>query len=494
MPAVPSRRVEYAVIGLTLLVASYLLFVPPIVGLADQGDYSRLTTRVGLAPPSLTSYLDQITCWVVTHWNIVAARPLPVFSTGEFPVRTAILLHKAATSATTLDIRWVSGVYLALFLGLILAVLRSARKLPAAAYFVIAAGLVLVCTDSEYISYFNSFLTESAALLGVFAFVAAGLAAVTAEDPSWLHMAALVPAAAFLAGSKAQNAVLGALAACWIVWLFRRKPAQRSAAMAAGLGLVCFSGFVLTRAPLPESNLFNTIYDRVIPNSTDPQQAIAELGLKPETVAAWVGQAYWAVKIDSPDSYPGKATRLRLLTFYLRHPLIDLRMARGALTLSNDLEGMGNFSKESGAPRTTRTQALHQEHQVMVPAMSIWLSSGLSSLQQLARRLLLDFLSGAHRDEHHAVGIRFAQCLEQAWTAERHAVDDDRVTTDVEGLGLACIDPRPAILRIPGTCLTREFERTILEHEVARVAEEALILRALHAGVWGGVRDEDHVP
>jgi hypothetical protein len=369
MPPAASRKWDYAVIGVTLLIASYLLFVPPIVGVADQGDYLRVTARVGLTPPPGIPY--RINSWLVTHWNIVAAQPLQTFSTGEFPVRAAILLHKVATGATTLDIRWVSGVYLALFLGLILAVLRSARRLPAAAYFVIAAGLVLVCTDSEYLSYFNSFLTEPAALLGVFAFVAAGLCAVTAGDPSWFHMAVIVLAAAFLAGGKAQNAVLGAFAACWLTWLFKDKPAQRYASIAAGLALVCFSGFVLTRAPLPQSNLFNAIYDRVLPNSMDPPGTLAELGLKPET-AAWKDLNYWDVTIESPDVYPRKVTRLTLLAFYLRHPFVDLRMARGALSLSNDFTESGNFPRESGAPRLTRTQAFTGYDRLRARLSSLW--------------------------------------------------------------------------------------------------------------------------
>ena len=374
MAPVTSRKWECAVVGFILVIASYLLFVPPIVGGADDGDYDRLIVRVGLAPPAGLSVDNYYNCWLIVPWSIVSDRPARsslYFSTGEFPVWAAIVLHKAATSATTLDIRWVAGVHLALLLGLVLAVLRSARKLPVAAYFAIAAGLVLVCTDSEYLSYFNSFYGESAALLGVFALVAAGLAAVTADDPSWLHMAALVLAAAFLAGSKAQNAILGIFAACWIVWLFKGKPAQRYASIVAGLALVCFSGFVLTRAPAPESNLFTAIYGRVLPNSPDPPGALAELGLDRKT-AAWTNQSYWEVRSRFAGLFPGKATRFGLLRFYLRHPLMDLRMAQQALTFSNDVLYLGNYPKETGAPCVTRTRAFTEYDRFRMQLASVW--------------------------------------------------------------------------------------------------------------------------
>jgi hypothetical protein len=371
MTSAASWKWDFAVVGSILLIASYLLFVPPFLGVADQGDYNRLLTRVGLSAPSELSYDDRIDCWVVSQWNIVPAQLIRTFSSGEFPVWAAILLHKIASRTTTLDIRWVSGVNLALLSGLILVILRSARKLPAPAYFAIAAGLLLVSTDSQYLSYFNSFYGESAALLGVFAFVAAGLWTITAEDPSWIHMAGLGLAAAFLAGAKAQNAILGLFAAGWIVWLFWTKPALRYLSMLGGLLLMGFTGFVLARAPNPESNLFNAIYDRVLPNSPDPAGSLAELGLNPDT-ARWSNKTYWELENQLAGVFPGKATRLSLLKYYLRHPRIDLRMAQEALSLSNDVPYLGNYTKDSGAPCFTRTQAFTEYDRFRMRFASLW--------------------------------------------------------------------------------------------------------------------------
>ena len=413
MAPAASRKWEFAVVGLIFLIASYVLFVPPIVGVADQGDYSRVTTHVGLTYLPGISYIDQFNCWLVTHWKIVSPEPSPVFSTAELPIRAIISLHRVATRDTTLDIRWVAGAYLALLLSLILATLDSARRLPVPAYLVIAVGLIVVCTDSEYISYFNSFFTEPAALLGVLAFVAAGLAAVTAVSPSWRHMLLLVLGAAFLVGSKAQNAVLGVFAACWMVWLFKDNRAKRYASIVAGLVLVWFCSLILSLAPLPQSNLFNTIYAQVILIAPNPKGALVELGLKPETTA-WAGQAYWNVKIPSADLYPGKASRFRLLLFYLRHPDIDLQLASGGLTLSNDVEGMGNFPRNSGAPHSARTQVFTgydrlRTHLASIwfvfpllaanfAAVFIWRSRGASLISTLAAMAVMAFLIGALYD------------------------------------------------------------------------------------------------
>ena len=150
------RKLEWAVIGVVLASAAYLLFIPPIVGVADQGDYYRLIARVGLTPlPGLTTN-DLFKCWLLVHWNVVPAQSTRAFSTGEFPVWVAILLTRLSRAAH-LDIRAVAGVYLCCLLGTILIILRASRRLPVAASLVVAAGLVFVSTDSEYLSYFNSF-------------------------------------------------------------------------------------------------------------------------------------------------------------------------------------------------------------------------------------------------------------------------------------------------------------------------------------------------
>src|ERR1017187_10510754 len=101
MAPVTSRKWECAVVGFILVIASYLLFVPPIVGGADDGDYDRLIVRVGLAPPAGLSVDNYYNCWLIVPWSIVSDRPARsslYFSTGEFPVWAAIVLHKAATS------------------------------------------------------------------------------------------------------------------------------------------------------------------------------------------------------------------------------------------------------------------------------------------------------------------------------------------------------------------------------------------------------------
>ena len=168
--------------------------------MADQPDYVRISYPAGLAAPPGLSYQQRYGCWLIPRWDLVPPRDTPDFTTAVLPVRVAVLLRRILFTGSTFDIRWAAGVHLALLCSLILVILKKARTLPMAAYLAIALGMVAVCTDSAYLAYFNSLYSETAALLGVFAFLGAGLAAVITDEPSRPHMAALVAASAFLTG------------------------------------------------------------------------------------------------------------------------------------------------------------------------------------------------------------------------------------------------------------------------------------------------------
>ena len=358
------------VVVILLFAAVYLFCIPPIVGVADDGDGVRISGPVGLDfPREVTAFNDRYGCWLRTKWTRVPAAPLPHFTTGQIPARIAVNLSRL-WNATTFDIRWMAGVHLAFMLGIILALLRSVRELPRAAFLIVTVGSVLVCTDSGYIAYFNSFYEESAAFLGLLAFVAVGLAAATAGKLSGRHLLAITLAAGFFAGSKSQNTVLGLVAAGWLVLLFRNDR-LRYAAAAAGLALACFSGFLVKRAPSAPANLFHAIYFQVLEHSSDPRASLIELGLKPETIV-WKGKFFWDAHPDATDMYPGKASVLKLMVYYLRHLVVTFRIARDSLILSNDVGYLGNYTKESGASCLQRTRAFTGYDRLRSQLASVW--------------------------------------------------------------------------------------------------------------------------
>jgi len=332
-------------------------------------------------------------CYVDRYWTIVPAdRGIRLFSTAEIPA----LLAKELSKTTVLDIRAVALMYVVALIMIVLTLLLSCRSLPALSVGILACGLVLIATDSEYIAYFNSFYGEAAAFVGVLGFVAAAVATILAESCSWRHMTVLMLAAGFLVGSKAQNAVLAPVIAAWMIWLFWSKPPQRYVCLVASFALICFGGFVIERAPAPESNLFNAIYDRAVPNSLSVPTALTELGLPAETIR-WKDKQYWEVEDRGRPFFPGNSSRLKLLAFYLRHPMVDLQIARDSLTLNNEVPYIGNFEKEAGCPPYARTSTFTAYDRLRQRLASVWfvfpLLAGNVALIFLVRNRVTSLLS-----------------------------------------------------------------------------------------------------
>ena len=83
----------------------------------------------------------------------------------------------------------------------------------------------------------------------------------------------------------------------------------------------------------------------------------------------------------------------------------------------------------------------------------------------LAPQLLgfaLELRPGADGDEDHATRRRPAASVAcKPLADERHAVDADRAVCDFEALGLAGVDPRPAVLGVPGAGPVGQFARPV---------------------------------
>jgi len=102
---------EIILTSLIVVIASYLLFIPPIIGVADQGDYYRLISQVGIRQsPAGTSYDNYYNCWLTVPWNLVSAseaqpNPIRTFSIGEYFAKAAILVHSLLGGGTP----WISA-------------------------------------------------------------------------------------------------------------------------------------------------------------------------------------------------------------------------------------------------------------------------------------------------------------------------------------------------------------------------------------------------
>src|SRR5271154_3425126 len=159
-----SKLLRWGVFAVAAGILGFQLFVPPIVGLSDQGDFARIIGRFGYGPEGKTTPI----------WDAFVKRkyvPDPSFRypTLEQPsseylfTGSAVLLNKLVSRDGKLDIRLMGLVHVAAFLAAFAYLLKETTPIRAAPLVWVAALLIL--TDVGYAAYWNSFFSEPASCI-----------------------------------------------------------------------------------------------------------------------------------------------------------------------------------------------------------------------------------------------------------------------------------------------------------------------------------------
>lgn len=341
------RWSEALLLGLFVGFCSVQILVPPYIGLADNGDFPKVSGRFSCAPPDeiARNFRYFVANYVFDpkyHWNGQVL-------SSEIAVAAVPILLVKATGARIFNIRWLGLVHLLIYAAAYYYLLVYLRRFGR--FFQIAiGGLALwIFTDVAYVAYFNSFFTDTAALLGLVWMVAAGLHLVPRE-PSRRAIWLFTAAAMLFITAKTQHASWGLLPA----GLLASRRAFRHAAL-----LVAAEAFVIfTTSPLYSvEGLFNVIFSKLAPQSASPELAVREVGL---------GQAefrYIGTNCYAPDSpftsvqakldFNHRTSFGRVAVYWLRHPGEAYQAVRGDLVnKAHDIRptNLSNFRERDGHP------------------------------------------------------------------------------------------------------------------------------------------------
>jgi hypothetical protein len=360
-PKAPLPALEWFLLAVFGAALAFQLLAPPIVGLADNGDFSRVASSLGIFPPEDLgdrAFFE----WIVPRYRFDADRiwihGLCCYSSQTALALIALPVGLATAPPGRFDLRatgLVNGLALVGAVALLLFALR-----PLSLFRRGIAGLLLVVAFSDvgYVSFLNSFYTEPAALVFFLAALAlALLLARTPNPPAWLAGAFFL-ASALLTTSRPQNAPLGFFLAVlgWRITGYDDAPRRRFVLLAAGLlGVVSFAYSRSTSSLLERMYHFNAVFRVLLPDSPEPHRDLAALGL-PAHFARWID-----VPGFSPQAPVNDAAFLRafdhvgygrLALFYAERPArlwkqLD-RAAAEAFEMRPD--GVGNFAEETGAP------------------------------------------------------------------------------------------------------------------------------------------------
>jgi hypothetical protein len=347
-------RAGFVAAAATIL--SWQLFVPPIVGLADQGDFTRMIGRFGYGAVDKSAEYAFLARKYVPDPN-ARLRVYEQESSEYIFVGAAVLLNKVLSRDGSLDITMVGFVHMLAFLYAFYRLLVATGPFRAAPLIWILALLAL--TDVGYVAYWNSFYAEPASC--IFFLLLLGESIAICRTPNVSNAQAIRWAlwAVLFVMAKPQNAPLGVLLALF-VWRVR----MGRVAIGSSLAILAAVAFITATSPI--ANMWSSTYDQVfmaiLPESKTPAQDAQALGLTPDWLK-YSGTGAWTQGTNLYEAVRsgliGKTiTHGTIARFYLLRPARIWRHAKRVLPVAFSLrpDTCGNFERSAGFPPGFKSQ------------------------------------------------------------------------------------------------------------------------------------------
>lgn len=360
---------------IALVVASYQLFVPPIVGQADTGDMWRNMIAGGL---DYAPGFDIATMRIVHAIEEFQLRA-PRFSKGDGgkwddPVITSEIIviflaravHGVFGKTPALDIRYLGFAHLLLFMvGWRLCLEVGLRRLEPRAVGAASTMALFFFTDVGYVAYFNTAYGEAATLS--FLSLVVGCALMVIDRAGFAWFSAFVIAALLFVVAKAQNSLAIIPLGVLVLVLARAGSRARWTGLVA-VGLLAFGAAVVFQKghmdAMRHADVYSALFTGILPLADDPKAVMAEFGLDPR-LERYIGKTYWGT-LDGPQGDPvfeadfvDRTSFLPIISYYAKNPAKVLKVcikgAPDAFFLR--MPYMGNFTPSSGMPPLAQSQA-----------------------------------------------------------------------------------------------------------------------------------------
>jgi hypothetical protein len=355
------------------------LFIPPVIGVADNGDYHRVMGPMGLEP-TVTEWADCYFDHVNLQYREGPARAA-TFPTSQLLMgKAALAVDKWVVRGDTFSLTTLGGVNTAVYLIGLALILLHLRRLTPAARIVGGVFLFLMSTDVSNVSFFNSFYSESASLIFLVLLIGWFVAVNRAERIRvWHFLGYFLIAAAFVAAKPQNHPLAVPVVLIAGVWLWRAQHIAGRLVFAGGsILLLVFTANLYLAVPqhIKGFNCWNVLFYSILVDSPDPRADLTEFGLDPE-LAAFAGQGAFAEGVPLVE-VAGKIHHSDLAAFFLRHPgrLLGLASACSKQIYVKLDPLNGHFEKSSGfaAREQSRSFSVWQQFQASALPRSIgWL-------------------------------------------------------------------------------------------------------------------------
>ncbi len=360
-----ARFVSPAVLAASgvLIITVLALFVPPFVGMADNGDYYRILYGNGLYF-SQPDYDSQYLGHFVREYGIFQyfnEHQTLLYSSQSLFIRLALAVNKLVYSTTVFDIRIQAALLTLMYTAAIYLLVEGITcRMSRLKGYAVAAITVFVFADTAYTAYFNSFFGESIVLITMVFLVASWLLFYRKRYNDYFLLSLFTVSALLLITVKQQNAPVGVvLAVAGVSLLFMRRD-RLFRFSAGGVLALLFAAGIATYVWIPKDfvniNQYHAMSRGILQTTDNPEKALEAFGMDRQ-YALLKGTIYYApyssVDVSGSElekTFYGKYGFVSIAAYYAAHPdemgaLLNVA-ARNAFTIRP--EAMGSFEQSAG--------------------------------------------------------------------------------------------------------------------------------------------------
>lgn len=387
-------RLYTAVLAAAGAILTYQLFIPPIVGLADQGDFVRTIGRFGYGPQHHGS-LEYV--YVEPKYIPDPSYRSPYWEQANSEylfVGAALLLNKLVSKDGALDITVAGFVHALAFLAAfarLLWVMRHDR-----AHALVWIGALVALTDAGYAVYWNSFYAEPASCIFFLLLLAEAVEIGRAGETGLPGIVRWSLWSVLWILAKPQNAPMGLLLGLFTFRLAMwtgSKPARVVAPVGSCAMFAC-AAFNVLAMPVygRQANTYGVVFSGILADSKNPEADLRALGLDPQ-LARYSGTGAWTPGTYFPQmAASGVLKRVNTFTvmrFYLLRPARMWRRLHGLLPNITFLrrDWYGNFEPSAGLPPAAQSREFtlwSGFHERVLPPVNQWVVFGLAGWPLLA--------------------------------------------------------------------------------------------------------------
>lgn len=342
------------------------LFINPVIGKHDNGDFDRLMVYGGIH--NLSNSYDKIYDGFLHLKYSVSPNQIFLISGEDWvscslvlKISTIIFLITRSFAGKLFDIRYLAFMYSIIFLiGTFLIINYKKFSKPLK----ITAGIyiLLFFTSTCYLEYFNSFFGEPGTFVFFFLTIGTYLHLIEKEDVKKRDFIYFFIASGCFLTAKSQNIpMLPFMLIIYIALFISYKSLSFRKTIIIGsiiVTLICSASLISLTKIINENNIYQSVFSGVLRGSKTPEKDLNELGLN-KRFKVFIGHSFYNTDNgldptgeDMLKNFYPHISNWKILFFYLKHPSRMWQKIVDAANSNYDLDKpyIGNFVKYKYSP------------------------------------------------------------------------------------------------------------------------------------------------